>query len=466
MDTEGALLPPGPLDVYRIESGLFGGSHLGLLRNWRLYGFIAGQLDPLAGAGRAVGDEAAALAAGPASVLAEGGGAVRPSAPVLIPVRLRGDRLPEVVAVEVRPEGEPSPEQRLQGFLAVARGGVVRRLEPLGAPGPDGVLRGTVDLRALDGHWDRVYLGVRLVPRRGGRPSLARLRADLPQGFRFSLAAGAGQAQAAGPGGPAGRPAEAGGRDPVPRGGAVPAPPEVTVRDRNDRGVPRIDVVYRNKRTTDRVEERTYHVRWEWDFGDGTTWVDDDPSHLVSRVEHAFPPGRYTVRARSWSNRGTVLREITWDVAVAPPGPTPGGAFGPAPGGAPPDLTPGGPFDPPPGGGLGPGEGLAVRAFRAETVREPVPRLVLRGLLKWITGRPARFRLEVEVPTVPFLESVQVTCYPARAFDVVWARPGIFRVQAATVVRLTYRLPEGWLVLVNTYVVERQVDVLATSVTE
>ena len=236
--------------------------------------------------------------------------------------------------------------------------------------------------------------------------------------------------------------------------GASPEAPRVDLRDRDDRGVPRIDVVYRNKRTTDRVEDRTYHVRWEWDFGDGTTWVDGDPSHIVSEASHAFPPGTYTVRARSVSNKGTILREITWEVTVSAPGETmrfeTGG--GPAAGGG----------EPPPPAAEG---GWAVRTFRAETVREARPRLVLHGPRKWITGRPARFRVEVEVPPVPFLDAVTVTLYPAREFDVVWARPGIFLVQAAAVVRATYRLPEGRLVITNTYVVERKVDVLATSVT-
>lgn len=202
------------------------------------------------------------------------------------------------------------------------------------------------------------------------------------------------------------------------------ADPKIIHRTRNERGIPRIDVVYRNKRTTDRVEDRTRHARWEWDFGDGTGLSEDDPRRTRSEVRRNLPPGRHTVRARSWSGKGTLLREFVWQVE---------------------------------------GGGAPVRLV-AETVREVVPHLEVHGPRMWITGRPARYRLAVKIPRVPYLQSVRVTYYPAREFDVVWARPGIFRVQGAAVVRAVYRLPKGPLVIVNTYVKQKVVDVLATSV--
>lgn len=211
-----------------------------------------------------------------------------------------------------------------------------------------------------------------------------------------------------------------------PQGGPGGGDPEITHRTRNERGIPRIDVVYRNKRTTDRVEDRTRHARWEWDFGDGAAFTEDNPRRTRSEVERRLPPGRHTVRARSWSNRGTLLRELAWQVE----------------------------------GGDAP-----VRLV-ADTVREVVPHLEVHGPKKWITGRPARFRLDVKILRVPYLQSVQVTYYPAREFDVAWARPGLFRVRGAAVVRTVYRLPEGPLVIVNTYVEQKVVDVLATSVTQ
>lgn len=465
-----ALLAPGPLDVYRVESGLRRGGTGAFLRDPRIQAFVWGHLDPLRGAA--------------ASGRPEGGGRVPPAAPFLLSAEVPGVAGASLAA-EVRPEGEPSPGERLQAFFAVARGGVIRRVQPLGAAAPGGILGGALDPAGIDPRLDRVFLGVRLSPPGEAAPPLSRLRADIPQRFRYALrvegeappaAAGTGGGAAAEAGGGAGsgaaparprlggaaagpgtaapggsRGVAGGGRGPERRseGGrleARPGGPPVGERDRNDRGVPRIDVVYRNKRTTDKVEDRTHHVRWEWDFGDGTTWVDDDPDHVVSEASHSFAPGNYTVRARSFSNKGTLLREITWEVIVVPPREEV-------------DFVAG--EGDPVGAAPSPGR----RTFRAETVREPVPRLVLEGPVKWVTGRPGRFRLEAVVPAVPFVESVRVTYHPAKVFDVQWARPGIFRVQGAVVLRITYRLPEGRLVLTNTYVTERRVDVLATSVT-
>lgn len=459
-----ALLPPGPLDVYRVESGLRRGGTGAFLRDPRIQAFVWEHLDPLR------------AAANPGQ--REGGGRVAPSLPLLVPVAVPGVAGASLAAA-VRPEGEPSPGERLRAFFAVARGGVIRRVQPLGPASPADTLGGALDPAGIDPRLDRVFLGVRLSPPGGEAPPLSRLRADIPQRFRYALrvegeappaAAGTGgdAGGEAGPGagsgapparprtgGAAAGPAPGSGREKAGRAGdsarpgvrpGAAVPPPLAERDRNDRGVPRIDVVYRNKRTTDRVEDRTHHVRWEWDFGDGTTWVDDNPDHIVSEVSHTFPPGNYTVRARSWSNKGTLLRELTWEVIVVPPRESV-------------DFLAG------EGDGVGAAPSPGRRTFRGETVREPVPRLVLDGPVKWVTGRPGRFRLEAEVPTVPFLESVRVTYHPAKAFDVQWARPGIFRVQGAAVLRITYRLPEGRLVLTNTYVTERRVDVLATSVT-
>lgn len=432
---DGAFLPSAPLDAYVTAGGLralLGGDllargdvvrrvleHLdaaGPVRRWE-------KPDPSEGQGGAVAGEGRAG-------LAE---------PVVVGLDVARLGAGGALTARVRPLAAPGG-LRFAAFLAAARGGRLIAWRPL-APsrGDPGWLEGRLDLEGLDPARDRAYLVARLLPRRGA-PTAAMLAEAPLVAFTYQVASCPGGACPGGAGAQGGRPAAAaraaGATEAKAAGATEPRGPGAggAARERSARqGVPRIHVVYRNKRTTGRVEDRTYHRRWEWDFGDGTTWRDDDPSHTTGTVEHAFAPGRYTVRARSRSNKGTVLREITWDVEVGSAGPSGGGA--------------------------------ATRLFRAETVREPVPLLVIHGPEKWIVGRPAQFRLEVRVPRVPYLQSVSVVYHPARVFEVQWKRPGRFRVVGAAVVRIVYRLPEGPLVLVNTYVREKEVEVLATSIT-
>lgn len=225
-----------------------------------------------------------------------------------------------------------------------------------------------------------------------------------------------------------------------------------------DGNMPEIVVTYHNKRTTDKEEDRTYHVRWEWDFGDGTSFEDADPSHVVSRVEHQFDEGEYLVRARSWSNKGTLLRELRWDVRVGPEGAKAVFKTGAEKGletfaqRAQPHV-------------LGPPDNGSSIVFTAESIREPYPEIAIQGPGTWVTGRQARFSLRVSVPEVKFLKSWTADFYPAEEFLVRWRRPGVFTVRAAVRITLRYGLPEGELTLRNTYVITRDVQVMATSVT-
>jgi plastocyanin len=199
---------------------------------------------------------------------------------------------------------------------------------------------------------------------------------------------------------------------------------------------PLVNVIRVTKMTTRKRERRVYHVRWEWDFGDGERWVDDDPRHTKVSVTHTYDtPGTYTVRALSLANDGRRLRELSWTVEAGRDGPD------------------------------GTGEGLSF-TFEAETIVEPEVVLHLGGPVKWITGRPARFVLTAEVSRPPHTRRQVIRAYPGWSFDVVWEKPGRFEVRAAVTVRQSYEFPERRLTLWNTYVVVTEVEVFVPGLTE
>jgi len=170
-------------------------------------------------------------------------------------------------------------------------------------------------------------------------------------------------------------------------------------------------------------------VRWEWDFGDGTVSVDDDPAHTRVQVTHTFPsPGRYVVRATSYSNEGRPLRRKEWTVEVSP--------------------------------------GDLVRTFYVETVEEPRVELELKGPMLWVTGRPANFQVVPHITAPPHAERVTYRCYPSDEFTVVWNKPGTFTVRAAVTVKTNYVFPDQRITTWNTYVVTREVKVATTSISD
>jgi len=210
--------------------------------------------------------------------------------------------------------------------------------------------------------------------------------------------------------------------------------------------LPVIRAVLRTKQTTHEKDRRTYHSRWEWDFGDGYSFVDDDPVHTSAAVSHAFAgPGQYTVRARSYANDGRILREKAWHVTVTPPGG---------------DGSPG--EDPA-------GERVEVgQPWKAtlETAREPRVTATIHSPKEWMSGRPARIRVSVQVEEVPFLAEQRVEIDPGPEFVMIWERAGLFPVRVAVTVTLRYRFPEIEYALRNTYLFETQVKVLTTSGTD
>lgn len=447
VEADSALLPPGSLDAYRLRSGWLGAVHARLNRQRDIQEFILRHLDPVAPVYRWHRPEALRGRA-PLSV----------SGPTLIGLDPGSSPYPEgVLEVDARPWGGVVSARGFRPFLVWQRDGLIVSVQPLVREG--GFWRASFDLARLQAGRDRLFLGARLIPADGGPPRVPQLLAPPRVMFEYRWQVGERSGRES-PVGPAAG-AEAAGEEPA-AGGARPGsgvepgrlgpgrpepywpepvwpdptalqrgsvPPVINTRDRTEKGIPEIEVRYRSKLTTDKKEDRTYHAEWQWDFGDGTRRQDDGPSSPESVADHRFAPGAYVVRARSVSNKGTILREVTWPVAIS--------------------LDDGG-----------------LRTFRAETVREPVPELRLIGPDSWIRGRPATFRIEASIPEVPFLESVTATYYPGRTFAVRWHRPGRFTVRAALRLRIGYRLPEGPLVLYNTYVVSKEVEVVATTVTD
>lgn len=447
VEADSALLPPAPLDAYRLRSGWLGAVHARL--NWQrdIQEFILRHLDPVGSVYRRHRPEAVRGRA-PLSV----------SGPTLIGLDPGSSPYPEgVLEVEARPWGGAVSARGFQPFLVWQREGLVVSVQPLVREG--GFWRASFDLARLQAGRDRLFLGARLIPADGGPPRVPQLLAPPRVTFEYHWQVGersgeespvgpAAGAEATGAEWAAGGAWGSSGVEPDRLGPGRPepywsepvwsdptalqrgsVPPVINTRDRTEKGIPEIEVHYRSKLTTDKKEDRTYHAEWQWDFGDGTRRQDDAPSPPESVADHRFAPGAYVVRARSVSNKGTILREVTWPVAVSPDD----GGF---------------------------------RTFRAETVREPVPELRLIGPDTWIRGRSATFRIEASIPEVPFLEEVTATYYPAQTFAVRWHRPGTFTVRAALRLRLKYRFPEGSLVLYNNYVVTKEVEVVATTVTD
>lgn len=203
---------------------------------------------------------------------------------------------------------------------------------------------------------------------------------------------------------------------------------------------PPIAVKRSTKQTTHYKEDRTYHQRWVWDFGDGAIEESADPKEIISRRQRVFSPGRHRVTATSFSNKGEVLRKKTWDFEVKPVSAE-----------SEPGVT---------------GDTTSGRDFTAETIREPGVRFKLDAPKHWITGRPADIRLDVEVDRPANATAIDVDVDPGREFQVVWERPGRYTIKVAAIVRVTYEFPEGKIRIRNVYTHSVEVEVLAIGMTD
>ncbi|MEW6308481.1 MAG: PKD domain-containing protein [Bacillota bacterium] len=215
---------------------------------------------------------------------------------------------------------------------------------------------------------------------------------------------------------------------PDPPATTPPAPPQPVAPPPPPLPLPEpIHVVRASKQTTHRDEDRTYHVLWTWDFGDGRRLEQPGPG-LRSTVSHTYgKDGGYTVTGTSLSNKGTVLRSKTWAI---------------------------------------PAKAGQTFEFSLETVAEPTVRITLIAPRLWVTGRPAAFQVVPEVLMPDGARAEQITIDPGREFQVVWERPGRFTVKAAVSVKCTYVFPERTLTLTQVHVAEVGVDVLAVVQTD
>jgi len=480
VEAASALSAPLPADDYRLGRGL-AWAHALLGRNSRVQEGVLAALaakpvgasgDP--GAGR-VAESGSGLAGlwGPVyCVLARGGangaqaaaGGAGPGS------------LPSSLAVEVS-VGDPAASG-LDGLTAIAWLASDDAAGP-GLPAPAGrfalrrgsddgdepVLTGALET-AAPAFGKRLLLGVRLVPDGGGGGSGAGDTAYLTMGRYLKRDVRTPFAYSVGPGGEGtGSPPSGGGQgsgggdlpgEGLPSGtpGEGPAEGSGSQAGSGTEGEsgpgqaeivptpnpPLIQVILVTKLTTDKRENRTFHVRWEWDFGDGERLTDEDPSHTTVSVTHTYrTPGTYAVTTVSVANDGRLLRRLTWTVEVKES-----------------DLT----------GGAGAEAGGQTFSFEAETIVEPAVVLTLTGPQQWVTGKPARFVVKAEISWPPRTRRQVLKAYPGWEFDVVWAKPGTFEVRAAVTVRQSYEFPDGQrLTVYNTYVTVTKVEVFTPGLT-
>ena len=190
---------------------------------------------------------------------------------------------------------------------------------------------------------------------------------------------------------------------------------------------PLVRVINRSKRTTHKEPKETYHGSWVIDYGDGDVGQLNGYPELT--LSHVFPrEGSYRVRVESYDNRGDLLLEKTWNIAVTD------------------------------------GDSLE-KEFSCRSIPRLDAELRLTGPAMWVTGKPAVFSAELNLGAGSGVEVVSVDYDPGPKFCVLWERSGDFQVSCAATVRLRYSV-EGEIVTVqNTYLAETTVSVLTTGVT-
>lgn len=428
-----ALLPAASDDVWHGVTGWPGGHHWGLLRDAAVHRHVLAALawgTGAAAAGQVDRDSP------PAQVTAHGAGPTY--------IQLAGDPSGTIIIAAGsmgRPAGagsgtgspDPARSQPMPGLwawlLAVNPQGAAHRVDigfiPAGS-------HEAVDLTALDlPAGGPLFIGVRA--HEGGEPrwqppaTMDGLRAGGTAVATVTWQAQGDDTPPAAPAGPPDQPPPAA-ADPGSHPGE-PAGPDGDPEPPVDR--PLVEVIRRSHRITKYHERQRHHQRWEWDMGDGTAFQVEGADTATYTHDHVFAgPGDYRVTARSLAPDGTVLRQLSWDVAVPP-------------------------------------EAAASEtwSFTAYGPQAPGIAAEIEGPGTWIAGRPATFRVKAQVKAPPFGEIVAVNYDPGPVFDVVWARPGRgFIVRAAVLVDVRYTYPDGrrqtWRHVALT---EKEVEILATS---
>lgn len=233
--------------------------------------------------------------------------------------------------------------------------------------------------------------------------------------------------------------------DPAPPASSVPTLPASVMGEFTEAGdAPLVRVIRTSKMTTTKQERRIAHElwQWEWECESGATGAWVDPRSGDPEGEFVLPAtgNRVRVTARSISNEDRLLRELEWHVG-------PDGADGVE-------------------GAMLRADGDSLRwEFVAESIREPQVDIEIQGPENWVAGREALYQISADITMPPHADEATVYYYPGQRFRVLWERPGTFTVRAAVNLRFSYRLPERSLYVSVIYVAEREVEVLATSVT-
>ncbi len=404
VEVAATLIPSGSDDVFKVFRGLTWPNHIGLLRNPTVKRYVAGQL----------GTYFPIRATHYPSFLGgrqkwfrwseSGEVTVTPWEPIYVAVdgsRLKGGSgsLDIEVTADDLPEGV---EFRAWLHKMSSDGGLERQEIVLSEAPRTGVVRGSVAMDGLGSQFGRVLLGMRLVGSFSTGSQIRRME-NASRRVRYALsfdAAAHGEEQ------------------------KEAAPPPV------------IHAVRTSKKAVSGEFLLGDCSAWEWDFGDGAEFRDEgDKARSV--VSHAFPPGEYKVRARATDEKGRVLGEESWDIAVSPNAPEDGE------------------------------ESESAREFEFAAGGDgPDVRVEVTGPAMWVTGRPARFVVNVDAGEAGASEKEVITVEPGREFDMVWEKPGTFRVTAAAKVRLTYDKPGGRVSLTRTYTGSTRVEVVTTSVTD
>lgn len=267
VETEAALVCPGPGDSLRVWTGVLGPNHLTLLDRADVQEYIVRELTAAPAPARSHRPLAARTPYRTWSW--QESGHVRTSSWRPTYVEVLPDRLAGVAgegAIELDLPTLPAGWQWLvgvSGTTLMAPAGAKTRVPLAGFPASSATV------------------SIRPVPAAG----VGGLERELVRnvGYRVVFSAGVDAEPAPGP-----APAVAPGPEPV-----------------------RVQLV--TKRTTARKESRTYHQRWVWDLGDGSVREYDDARLSAVTVRHTYYyPGTYRVQATAYDNHGRVLRHLTW----------------------------------------------------------------------------------------------------------------------------------------------------------
>ncbi len=204
-------------------------------------------------------------------------------------------------------------------------------------------------------------------------------------------------------------------------------PPIVLGDDWEPSDLPLVRVVYRNKQTTLKQPKQAYHDMWTIDFGDGQKQIIQGQPSLTLQHEYK-KPGIYRASISSYDNDGKHIFTKVWDAKIT--------------------------------------DADKTWLFQCSSIAQQTASLVIQGPKKWVTGKPAEFRVSLTMDILPGVKVVSVVYDPGESFLVLWERAGDFEVSCAATVELEYMVEDKAVTVKNTYIETVPVIVLTTGVVE